>query len=68
MRILVVVLGLPLLLAVSACSEVIYDMAQSHNESDCRKLPPHQYDACLKQTRQSYGDYQEEREALLDEG
>jgi|GEM_PF-3124580 len=66
MKNFVAALGLLLVFAVSACSEVIYDIAQSHNESDCRKQPPQQYDACVEQSRQSYKDYQRDRAALLD--
>lgn len=62
------VLGVSLMMVVTlstGCSEFIYDSAQNNHQHRCEKLPPHQYDDCLAQAKQSYKHYQTDREALL---
>lgn len=63
-------LGLSLIVIITlgaGCSEFVYNTAQNNHQHRCEKLPPHQYDECLEQSKQTYKHYQADREALLNE-
>ena len=65
----VVSFSLPVLLVflvfiVSACtSKQLYDAGQSkYDLSECAKLPQTEYEKCIEHRKQSYEDYERERQ------
>ncbi|MBB6523735.1 hypothetical protein [Pseudoteredinibacter isoporae] len=57
-------LSLPLVLA--ACTQQdVYEISQENARKACEKEPPAMQDQCREQYRQSYAEYQRDREELL---
>ena len=55
-----------LLLTMSACSnKQIYNAIQYNQRTECEKLPPVQYEECIKDYEESYEDYKNNREDIL---
>ncbi|MBS1129477.1 MAG: hypothetical protein H6R16_479 [Proteobacteria bacterium] len=51
------------LLSLCGC-QTAYEAGQQSSEHQCRKLPPSEVDSCLARiNRQSYSDYEKERQA-----
>ncbi len=49
----------------SGCSnKEIYDNVQHNQRLECQKLPPSQYDDCMKKAEESYDEYQRKKESL----
>ncbi|MEE4245287.1 MAG: hypothetical protein V2I33_07735 [Kangiellaceae bacterium] len=50
----------------SSCSNrAVYDNIQLNNRNECAKLPPAQYDSCMKGVNKSFEDYQKERDEVI---
>ena len=62
------ILTVLILISFSGCSsKELYESTQpKYDENECRKLPPHQYDECIKTESKSYKEYQKEREDIID--
>ena len=59
-------LGLVLLSFSGCSSKELYESIQpKYDENECRKLPPHQYEACIKRDAKSYEEYKKEREEII---
>ncbi len=58
-----------LLTTVSGCSnkELYQSMQPKHDVHECRNLPPHQYDECMKHETKSYEEYKKEREEVINQ-
>jgi hypothetical protein len=56
------------LTSIFGCSsKELYESIQpKYDENECRNLPPHQYDKCIKTEEKSYKEYQKEREDIID--
>lgn len=55
------------MIVLSACSnKAIYDNAQRNNRNACAKLPPADYDECIKRASKSYEQYEQERREALE--
>lgn len=55
------------LLSVFGCSQrQLYNAAQQNRQQSCEKLPPDEREACLAQYQQSYDDYSEQRQQVID--
>ncbi len=49
-------------------SKELYESVQpKYDENECRQLPPHQYEECIKTEKKSYKEYQIERKDIIDE-
>ena len=53
------------LLFFGCSNKSIYNNVQLNNRQSCQKLPPSQYDECIKQTEKSYDEYERERNEIL---
>ena len=55
-------------LSFSGCSsKELYESIQpKYDENECRKLPPHQYEECIKTESKSYDEYKKDREDIID--
>lgn len=42
-----------------------YESIQASNRFECSKLPPSQYDECMKKANQSYEEYERARKETL---
>lgn len=52
---------------IGACSnKAVYDNIQINNRFDCAKMPPAEYDECMKQTNKSYEEYERVRKEALE--
>lgn len=58
------------LITFTGCTnKELYESIQpKYNESECRKLPPHQYEKCINQKAKSYKEYKREREEVINQG
>jgi hypothetical protein len=58
-----------ILIILSGCSskELYQSIQPKHDESECRKLLPHQYDECINQKAKSYKEYIKEREEVINQ-
>jgi len=56
------------LTSIFGCSsKELYESIQpKYDENECRKLPPHQYEECIKTESKSFKEYQKEREEIID--
>ena len=56
-----------ILISFSGCTnKELYESIQpKYDKNECRKLPPHQYEECIKTESKSYEDYQKEREDII---
>lgn len=54
--------GLALAVLVLSGCETVYQSAQSHQRNQCYELPQPEYEACMKNTEQSYNDYEKQRD------
>jgi hypothetical protein len=53
---------------LAGCSNAaLYNQMRIYERDQCRKVAPAEYEACLKNTDKTYGEYTREREALLRE-
>jgi len=51
------------LLTLGGC-QTAYEAGQQNSEHQCRKLPPSEVESCMARiNRQSYSDYEKERQA-----
>ncbi|MBN2865299.1 MAG: hypothetical protein JXK16_04770 [Thiotrichales bacterium] len=50
-------------LLASCSNQQVYNAIQVNQQSKCQKLPPSQYDDCIKQQSESYEEYQRKLEA-----
>jgi hypothetical protein len=57
------------LISLSGCSsKAFYESTQpKYDENECRKLPPNQYDKCIKQEAKPYEEYKKEREEVINQ-
>jgi len=47
-------------------SKELYESIQpKHDENECRKLQPYEYEECMKQKAKSYEEYLKEREEVI---
>jgi len=55
-------------LSFSGCSsKELYESTQpKYDENECRKLPPNQYEECMRQEAKTYEEYKREREEIID--
>jgi hypothetical protein len=62
-----IVLFTVVLISFTGCSsKELYESIQpKHNDNECRKLPPHEYDECIKHETKSYEEYKKEREEII---
>jgi hypothetical protein len=44
-----------------------YEGIQARNRNECSKLPPSQYDECMRKANKSYDDYERERKEVMGE-
>jgi len=57
---------IPIFLFIAGCSyRGAYEGIQASNRFECSKLPPSQYDECMKSTNKSYGEYERERKEAI---
>ena len=58
-----------LLITFTGCSsKALYESIQpKYDENECRKLPPHQYDECIKHEAKSYEEYKKEKEQVINQ-
>ncbi|PKI15950.1 hypothetical protein [Colwellia sp. 12G3] len=58
------------LITFSGCSnQELYESTQpKYNDNECRKLPAHEYDECMKHETKSYEEYKKEREEVINQG
>ncbi len=61
-------LSVPLAFAVlCACSsQGVYEGIQTSNRLECNKVPPSQYEECLRKSNKPYSDYDRERKEALE--
>lgn len=53
-------------LVIAGCSSRgAYEGIQANNRFECTKLPPSQYDECMKNANKSYDEYERERQKAL---
>lgn len=53
---------------LASCSNrQVYDAIQGGEKLDCQKLPPVQYEECMRDHGQSYEAYERDRKALLEQ-
>ena len=51
--------------AVSACTNASwYKGMQTREQNQCLNVPPSEYDDCMKNANDSYGEYQDKRKEL----
>ncbi len=53
------------ILVVACSNKAVYDNIQLSNRQHCQKLPPSQYEDCIKQAQKTYDEYQKERKEAL---
>ncbi len=61
----VIPLYLMILLMVGCSARGVYDGIQVGNRNECSKLPPSQYDECIKDVEKPYDEYERERKETL---
>lgn len=55
-------------LVLAGCSNRgIYEGIQAGNRNECLRLPPSQYDDCMKRASKSYDEYDRERKEIVGE-
>lgn len=55
-------------LFIAGCSNKgAYESIQISNKFACSKLPPSQYDECMKNADKSYDEYERERKEVIDQ-
>ena len=55
-------------LIVASCSnQQIYTAVQENQRQECGKLPQVQYEKCMRDFEMSYEEYDEQRQAILEE-
>ena len=55
-----------ILLFIAGCSyRGAYEGIQVSNRVECSKLPPSQYDECMKNANKSYDEYERERKETI---
>jgi len=53
---------------VQACSSrQVYDSIQHNQKLECQEVPHSEYDDCMERTRESYEEYKEKRDTVIDE-
>jgi hypothetical protein len=69
MVVIKIVLMTLILITFSGCSsKELYESIQpKHNENECRKLLPHQYEECMNQKGKTYKEYIKEREEVINQ-
>lgn len=51
---------------IAGCSNRgVYEGIQASNSFECSKLPPSQYDECMKSASKSYDNYERERKETI---
>ena len=51
----------------SCTKKELYETIQpKYDEAECRRLPPEQYEECIKRDAKSYEQYQKERQEVID--
>lgn len=64
MRTMLILLAM---LAATGCSNrAMYDNIQINQRNECLKLPPAQYDECMKHASKTYDEYERERQEYLE--
>ena len=54
------------ILGLQSCSSRnAFEAANSSNELECRKLPPAEYEDCIKSYEKDYDRYQQQREEVI---
>lgn len=62
------ILTLSLFSLVSACSnQQAYQVAQEQHEQACLTLPPADYEDCMEEFSQTYGEYIQQREQVRED-
>ncbi len=55
-------------LVIAGCSSRgAYEGIQTSNRFECTKLPPSQYDECMKNANKPYDEYERERQEVLEQ-
>lgn len=62
----IIQLFLVLLVLVGCTNREVYEGIQAGHRNDCSRLPPSQYDECIKEANKSYGEYDRERKEALE--
>ena len=58
----------PCLLAISACSsQQYYEGAKAARQANCLNYPAAEYQDCMEDTRDSYEQYKQQRDEVMDE-
>lgn len=50
---------------VGCTNRGVYEGVQASNRFECLKLPPSQYDECMKNANKSYDEYERERKEAI---
>ena len=61
-------LACSILLTAGCSSRSVYESMKARNEIECRKLPPAQYDDCVKAQDTDYEQYKEQRKEVIKDG
>lgn len=56
-----------LIILVGCSNRGAYEGIQAGNRFECSKLPPSQYDECMKNANKSYEEYERERKEAIDQ-
>jgi hypothetical protein len=57
-----------LLSFIGCSSKELYESTQpKYGDNECRKLPPNEYDECIKHETKSYEEYKKEREEVINQ-
>ncbi|RUO21812.1 hypothetical protein [Aliidiomarina haloalkalitolerans] len=61
-------LGLVLLVVfLSACSnKQLFDITQETKRNECRRLPPNQYEECMRDVETSFEEYMRKRQEVVE--
>ena len=54
------------LVLVGCSNRAVFENAQVNKRNECHRLPPSQFDECMERARQTYDEYCEAREAVID--
>lgn len=63
----VITIFLTILILASCSARGVYDGIQAGNRNECSKLPPSQYDECMKDVDKPYDEYERERKEAISE-
>lgn len=56
----------PVLLLASCSNKQLFDMTQETKRNECRRLPPNQYEDCMRSVEPSFEEYMRKRQEVIE--